>query len=226
MKLQFGDQPGARERHLRRKHNNPLFGRPLFDQNDVLQARQQDADEQRAFTESFRQLVQDTAELAPNAEAEVVLRLKERLDLCYEHCAGLPGDQGEVKDMLKRLLQLIMRAMWRGVGQDMLAHSKLQMETEARTAHFALLENVLVADLLRPDSPIAETELVPTLLSESTGAVKSAIQLFEPEQQRILCQSARKLLDTLDASALAETEAAQRLHDMEAMLRVSERTPE
>jgi hypothetical protein len=127
--------------------------------------------------------------------------------------------------MLKRLLQMIMQAMWQGVGQDMQAHNKLQMEEEARASHFALLEHNLIADLLRPDSPIEENQLVPTLLSDSAQAVKLAMQLFVPEQQAALCQSARSLIETLDQDHAMVQQARQRLGDMEEMLQPLNQMP-
>ena len=218
MSQMFSERPGARERHLQRKYGNPLFGQPVIDLMDIQQARQQDQQELRAFMVQFRSLVEQAAALESNAEADVILGLKEQLDKTYEQCSGLAGDQSEVKAMLKRLLQVIMQAMWQGVGQDLQAHSKLQMEAEARESHFALLEHSLIADLLRPDSPIEENELVPTLLSDSAEAVKLAMQLFGPEQQAALCQSADELLSSMDSDHITVQKAQQRLKDMRDML--------
>lgn len=166
MSEQFSKRPGAHERRLIRRYRNPLFGHTAISQEDIDRARERDADEVKAFMKWFRDLVEQCASLDPNAEADVVLKLKEQLDKSYEQSAGLAGDQSEIQALVKRLLEVIMQAMWKGVGQDMQAHSKLQMEAEARESHFALLGYPLVADLLRPDSVIEEDELVPTLLSE------------------------------------------------------------
>jgi len=225
MSLTFSDKPGARERHLQRRHHNPLFGNPSVSQAEIIRAQQQDAKEAAEFINRFRELVQQAASLESNAEADVVLKLKEQLDKAYEQCAGLAGEQDEVKDMLKRLLQMIMQAMWQGVGQDLQAHDKLQMEVQARESHFALLEHSLIADLLRPDSPIEEDELVPTLLSDSAQAVKLAMQLFMPEQQAALCQSAGALIAELPQDDPVVQQAQQRLADMEDMLQPLNQMP-
>ncbi|WP_198263523.1 hypothetical protein [sulfur-oxidizing endosymbiont of Gigantopelta aegis] len=48
--------------------------------------------------------------------------------------------------------------------------------------------------MLRPRSPIAQNDLVPTLLSESEGAIRAAFQLFDKEHQTLICQQAKELL--------------------------------
>jgi len=214
----FNEKPGARERQLKRKYNNPLFGQQQISEEDIQQAQQQDAEEVEAFLVSFRELVQQSVELEPNAEADVVLKIKEQLDKSYEQCAGLAGEQGEIKEMLKRLVMAIMQAMWKGIGQDAQAHSKLEMEEQARTQHFALLEYPLVVDLLRPDSSIGEDDLVPSLLSESAESVQAAMQIFIPEQQILLCNMARELLHKLDETDEKVVQAKCRLSEMEALI--------
>jgi len=221
MSITFDDRPGARERQLKRKYNNPLFGEQQISLLDIQQAQQHDRDEVEAFMTGFRELVQQSVDLEPNAEADVILKIKEQLDKSYEQCAGLAGDQSEIKDMLKRLVTAIMQAMWKGIGQDAQAHSKLEMEEKARSQHFELLEHQLVADLLRPDSSINEDDLVPTLLSESTESMQIAMQLFVPEQQAILCEMARELIQKLDETNEKVAQAKCRLAEMEALIEPS-----
>ena len=120
--------------------------------------------------------------------------------------------------MLKRLLAAIMQAMWKGIGNDPVAQQKLEMEEQARAQHFAMLEQPLIADLLRPDSLIEEDELVPTLLSESAPALNSAMQLFSPAQQIQMVQKATALLATADAGHPVVQAARTRLHEMQSML--------
>ena len=99
----FSEHPGSRERQLKRKFNNPLFGSQTVDLLDIQEARQQDAQEVAVFMNEFRDLVQQAVALESNAEAELILTLKEQLDKSYEQCAGLAGDQAEIKQMKQRL---------------------------------------------------------------------------------------------------------------------------
>ena len=221
MNLKFSDKPGARERQLKRKYNNFLFADCEITLLDIHDSQQKDAEEIEEFLKTFTDLVKQTAELEPNAEADVILKIKEQLDKAYEQCSGLAGDHADVKDMLKKLLAVIMQAMWKGIGQDVEAHSKLEMEEKARVQHFNLLECHLVVDLLRPDSPISEKELVPILLSESAESLKIAMQLFVSEQQKMLCQQARTLLDGYASDDEKAVHAHQRLQEMQQMIEPS-----
>ena len=104
------------------------------------------------------------------------------------------------------------------VDQDIQAHSKLEMEVQARESHFVLLEQPVIVDLLNPQSPIEEDELVPTLLSESSAGLALAMQLFGPEQQAILVKLAQELLDTFQFNDEKIEHAKQRLSEMKAMM--------
>jgi len=224
--LKFSNQPGSRERHLKRKYQNPLFSGSEVVAEDVLLAQKQDAEEVESFMEAFRALVEQAAGLDANAEADVVLKIKEQLDKAYEQCAGLAGDHVEIRGMLEQLIKAVMQSMWKAIGPDPEARSKLEMEESARQAHFALLQEPLIVDLLSPDSCIIEQDLVPALLSESAGAVRLAMQLFEPEQQAQLCSMAKQLVDGADQSLDIVAQAGLRLAEMGAYLETANKMPD
>ena len=218
MSTTFGAQPGHHERYLQRKFTNPLFPAADIRDADIQKARSLDAAEKETFLNYFRELVQQAVDFKPNADADIILKLKEQLDKTYEQCCGLAGDQTEIKTMLKRLLHAIMQAMWKGVGDDPRAQEKLEMEEQARQQHFALLEIALVADILRPDSLIQKHELVPVLLTESQPTMTAAFQLFSAAQQLALYQQAAELLQTADNTHSMIQHARNRLRDMQQLL--------
>ncbi|VAW60488.1 hypothetical protein MNBD_GAMMA11-452 [hydrothermal vent metagenome] len=214
----FSARAGRHERMLKRQFDNPLFGEVHIEPFDIQQARKQDAKEVELFVDAFRSLVQEVAGLEPGSEVDIVLRLKESLDKTYEASAGLAGDQDEVREMIKRLLGIMMQSMYKAVGNDAQGISKLEMEEQAREAHFALLEKPLIADLLSPESLISETLLVPCLLSESAEAAALAVQLFEPEQQQLIYQQAAELIRPLDSRHSRVQQAEQRMQEMVALM--------
>jgi hypothetical protein len=220
MKPSFSARPGAHERQLIRCADNPLFpaARRQVIQIEVNRAQRLDAEEAVAFQSNFRALVQRAIELPPQEDSEVILRLKEDLDRAYEQCCGLAGDPGEIKAGLRKLLEIVMRAVWRGAGDDAEAQLNLREEEAARATHFQLLEHPLIADLIRPDSPIAPDELVPTLLSESAPAVTAALELFDADQLTLMCQDGRARLETVPTGAPILEPARARLHLMEGQL--------
>jgi hypothetical protein len=218
MSLIFSSQPGARERHLKRQYHNVLF--PLeqreFNEQRLSGAQYMDEKEQDEFLQTFHSLLEQVAELKANEGSELMLELKSQLDQSYELCSGLMGEHQGEKDAIIKLVAVIMASIKQSAAGDPEAEHNLQEEELARNTHFQLLQFPLVADLLRPRSPIAQNELVPTLLSESDGAIQAAFQLFDKEHQALICQQAKQLLDENAQHDL--TEAKKKLALMEAIL--------
>ncbi len=219
MPIQFSQQPGPRERHLQRKYRNPLFvdGNSI-DAEQVNRVREQDETELNHFLRYFRDLVQEAVELQPSSDSDVILDIKERLDQCYVQCCALPGDHSEIKQAVNKLVQVIMVAVRQGAANDPVALNKLDEEEQARQLHNRLADEVFVADIILPDSPIEQHELVPALLSESEQAVQTALQLFDAEQLSTIYQEAKTLLESTQQQGHSLPESQQRLQQIETAL--------
>ncbi len=155
MDLPFTHRSGRRERHLRRRHENPLFAWPLGEvaPEDLLAAQRADHDEMESFRAAFGDLIQRAINLPGDADSDTVLGLKQDLERQYEQSFGLPDDHARERAALRKLINLIMKAMRRAAGSDPLARQELADEEQAREIHFRLLEQPLVADLLHPRAP-------------------------------------------------------------------------
>ena len=202
MSLQFSTEPGPHERQLRRKYHNPLFAEAVegITQQDLEFAQQQDQAELKQFLEDFQSLVQQAVDLKPNSDSQVILDMKEGLDQCYTRCCAMPGEHPEIKIAINQLIQVIMKAVRQGAANDPVALSKLDEEDIARQAHQDLQAHSLIVDLLLADSPISETELLPTLLSETAEAVQATLRLFGVEQLRLLYETGKSLLEELKSN--------------------------
>ena len=220
MSLIFSSHPGARERHLQRQYRNPLFTTQQreFDEQRLNGARYMDEKEQEEFTETFHQLVEEVAQLKPNEGSEVMLELKARLDQCYEQCCGLGGQHDAEKQAIAQLVSVIMNAVWQAAQGDAEAEVNLREEELARRSHYHLLQFPVVADLLRPRSPIASDQLIPTLLSESEQAFAAAFSLFDAEQQQNLYPQAKALLEARQQENFDLPAAWQRLEQMHQLM--------
>jgi len=207
MDLPFTSKPGRRERHLRRRHENPLFAWPAVAvaPEALLAAQKADHEEMVAFRDAFRTQVQKAVELSPNTGSDSVLDLKAELERLYEQACGLPEDHEREKDALKKLVALIMKAVRQAAGNDPLARQELDDAEQARAIHFWLLEQALVADILHPESPIGPDELVSTLLSSGNEELEAALELFDPDQLALIVAQGRDLLDRLERDR-ADTE--------------------
>jgi hypothetical protein len=193
--LPFTHYPGRRERHLRRRHLNPLFAWPPQEvaPEELLEAQRLDHEELEAFRASFRELVQRAVDLPPDAGSDPVLALKADLERHYEQACGLPEDPSASKQALAKLIDTIMRTLLRHVGDDPTAQQELADETAARAIHFRLLEQPLVADLLHPQSPIRPQDLTPALLSATDAELAAACELFDGPQLAVIVDEADAL---------------------------------
>lgn len=220
MALQFSSSPGCRERHLQRKVGNPLFpeSERSVTQAQVDEARRLDAEEQRAFDEQFRALLEEASGLSGSVDTEVILEMKERLDRLYDQCAGLGGDHTREKQALQQFNQVLMAAIQGAAAGDPMAAQELEQEQSAREMHLKLLEYSLVPDLLRADSPIGAHELVPTLLSQDRETVQVVMSLFDEQQQEEIRTEARALVEDLAQRGESSQQLQQALSAIQAPL--------
>jgi len=200
MSTPFPEHTGIREQHLLRKKDNPLFDESERDvSNEVLaRARMEDGVEMDAFMADFQSLVERAVALEPNTPSETILEIKERLDHSYQQCCALPGDQTAVKTAIRKLIETIMRAVESGIGNDAYARQQLEEEALARELHFKLQELPLVAALTAANSPIAENELIPSLLSEPAETLALTLQLFDDTQMAAIFNDASTFISNTD----------------------------
>ncbi len=219
MRLLFSELPGRHERHLIRKQDNPLFpqAQRQFTQAELTEAQRLDHEELEAYIRDLRGLVGEAVSLGPHEQSDVILELKERLDKSYEQACRLADDQTPNKEAIVRLVAVIMQAVWKGAGNDTLAHQELEQEEQARQLHYELLEYPLVADLLDPESPIKQDELLPVLLSAEKEAFEAAVTLFDPSQLAALCDEGDRFIQSLSENEL-QIETKARLAQLQALL--------
>lgn len=205
-------RPGVREAHLLRKKNNPLFPPAAREVSNeaLVAARLQDGLDRDRFMQDFQGLVERAVALEANAPSEEVLAIKEQLDHCYQRACALPGDQAPIRQAIRKLVDVIMRAVRGGIGNDAYAANQLEEETLAREAHFALQELPLVAALTHAESPVAADELIPSLLSEPDDSLSRSLVLFDEQQLATLCHEAGRWLEQVDPER-AQTDAWRRL---------------
>lgn len=197
MDIPFSQYPGRHERHFRRKVKNPLFPRPVFSytNDDLLEVQRLDHEEIVSFLAELRKLVEQAVALKPNEESEVVLDLKAELEKLYETACRIGDQQGNNKAAIRDLLKVIMSTVGSHAGGDNKAESELIQEEMARQQHFAMLENVLVVDLIDTDSLILEDELAAVMLTEDEAQVKKAMELLDPNQRFLLADEVLRLAE-------------------------------
>jgi len=195
------ENPGAFERHLIRKHNNPLFEerQTKINSDTLMEVQKKDHDILQQFMVDFKEVMTKAVTFKPNEDSEVILEIKDKLDKLYATAASVADDQTRVRESIKKLLGVIMQSVRQGAGDDAHALQELEQEEGARAANFEFLESKLVADILDPESPIDNDDLIPTLLSvEDKDELALATQLFDLEQVSFLLAEGEELLNKLD----------------------------
>jgi len=203
MSIAFSPQPGCRERQLQLRRDNPLFPPRLrqVTAEDIMAARQEDRDEQVRFQEQFSALLNEAAALPAEADSELILHLKARIDPLYDQCASFGHAFDKLRDALDQLYQVIAVAIRKAAGADPLAQQELDEEDAARQAHTALLRQPLGATLLLPEAILGE-----------------ALQLFDAEQLEVLCRSGRTLVSRLREDGIRLDDAEAKLTLMEQLM--------
>lgn len=204
---------GMYERHLRRKDNNPLYGIPAmqFPPEAYVEARRLDNEEMERFQTDMRRVIQQAINLDANVESEVVLELRAKLDQLYVRCSGLGGNCGDHKQAIRRLIDVVMNAVWQAAADDPMARMELEQEEMARQQHFCLMEYPLISDLMRPDTTISQEELIPTLLQAEEDELEAVMWMFEPEQLQAIRKDAHTLLAELRKQGYELLEAWENL---------------
>lgn len=218
------ENPGAHERHLIRRHENILFGDRATEviSNSLQQNQKIDHDILQRFMLDFRTVVNKAVALKPNEDSEVILAVKDQLDKLYATSISVADDQSRVQKSIKKLTQVVMQSVRKGAVQDPKALQELAQEDSAREANYSFLESKLVADILDPESPIDNDDLLPSLLCAEKDDLALATQLFDLEQMTFLLDQAKQLLDKLDNEAQDITQAAENFVFMEGYLKFLE----
>lgn len=187
---------GMQERHLRRKDGNPLYSipAPSYTSADYMQARRLDTEELNAFQSEMQEVIQLAIDLPSNAESDLVLALRGKLDQLYTRCSGFGTNCTSHKQSIRKLIEVVMNAVWEASADDPMARMELEQEEMARQQHFCLLEYPLISDLMRPDTPVRQDELIPTLLQAGEDELEAVMWMFEPEQLQDIRHEGESLL--------------------------------
>jgi hypothetical protein len=185
---QWLEHPGVFERHLQRRHNNPLFPRERrsITAEDVRMARIKDAE---ALDVARMEVLAVHAMFDERNQAwrPWYLHLEEtrqRIDAAREHLLGIGGDTAVLDKALMGWRELVFETWRKSLANDA---DKLRALDEVANLE-AVREQSLgsfVRQLTSPAAPIPSSELVPALLCESPAVVASFVQGL-PEEQRAL----------------------------------------
>jgi len=206
MNTMFSKWPGAWERHLIRRHDNPQYfiGTTPPAASDIATAQARDQQELLLFNKSLESLIHRSMSLTEDTGSDTITSVKKELDACQNTAFGLAADLIEQKGALASLNEVITSAMQRSLptGDDDMRLSAMMQQETMRKKRLQLLEYPIVSDLLRSVCPIPPDELPAALLSESDSAWKAALKIFDEDRKTYIAGRLDILIANLDSEKL------------------------
>jgi hypothetical protein len=173
-------QPGAAERHLQRRHSNPLFPlhRQIVTAHDVHAARLADNQALQDIRDEFNEVrhrFSQTQELPLNWQP-FLEGYRDHADRLDERRLAAGGQNASLGDAIAALRADILAAWRSGIQKNQHSLAALEQD-EARKAErrAALYGCDWTAQLLSHGSLIPPEEVVPALLSESASELEKAV---------------------------------------------------
>ena len=180
--------PGAMERHLQRRYNNPLFPlhRQVVTSNDVYEARVADyqalADIRNELAELAREIYGLTE--LPSDWPSLLNGLRERLDKLEDHRLMAGGENESLGGAIAELRGKVMD-LWRSALHNNARHLATLEKSESvqRERHAALYATDWMRQLRSHASPIPPQEVVAALLSDTPAEIETAVAALQAEPQ-------------------------------------------
>jgi hypothetical protein len=202
--------PGAAERHLQRRHNNPLFPlhRQMVTAQEVYDARLADAQalqDIRSELNGMSQSFSGTTELPLNW-LSFLEGYRDQIDRLDERRLVAGGQSASLGDAIAGLRADILTTWRASLRKNQHSLAALEQDEAKRAERRTLLYGCdWTAQLLSHGSIIPPEEVVPALLSESDAELEKAVTGLqaEPRLHETLakcCAAAHRLVNELRAT--------------------------
>lgn len=190
--LDWTPRPGAFEQSLRRRHGNPLYApsRRRVSPDELRSAIIRDAAEAREALADFMNLALQQRKLGrlddPGDIDAAVARFEDQI----RRARGVAGEASKLADELRRIRAQLMQTWREGNAQADDVQRELDEIEESQRRRAPIENNSFVAQLLRDDSPIADADLAPALLSEDIDTIELAMSQLGPKRRRAVRRDA------------------------------------
>jgi hypothetical protein len=178
--IEWAANPGFYERQLQRRHNNVLFPPPKRDvsRQDLYVARQLDAEESKAFEQSWVQFIHTTREKLSSTStvSQTVDLLKDLYDL-IEKGTLIGGElAAKVNQSIREIYGVVLAQMYEAFKDDPEATKTLTSAEEALWAGSdKTVLNPFIAQAARIGDP---ADYVPALLTEDLETIRSSVEML------------------------------------------------
>ena len=193
--LEWSENPGCFERHLKRKHENPLFPEPDREvtQEQIDEARERDQQDAADLKEEVIVLISDLEKLPELATTGDLSSVRERLDDLLDKAVGIGGEADATKDSLNTLRRALIDSMREGLKDNDEALKAIEKAEAFHQERVKTIHTPFAAQLLR----IKEEDLIPALLSESPETTRLVMQMMKGKNKKRIINAACDLLESV-----------------------------
>lgn len=174
-------KPGARERHLQRRHNNPLFEplRRSVNAAEVYYARVMDVQALEDVRRDFKSVYQEVQKGDLDIDWHKQLNgLRTRLDALKDRLNMVGGETADLHQAIAALREHVLDTWRAALGN---APEKLETlrEAQALQAKHAALWTEWSSQAMGDDSPIPKDEVAVALLCEPVEDIKKVMAVLD-----------------------------------------------
>jgi len=218
--LAWSIEPGCYERHLQRRHQNPLFpsASRVVTQEEVDAARTHDAAEAKAFRAEVWELVRTCSpqKLSGPLTVRQAFEIRQKIDDLMDRAAELGGNLAKEEEMLSKLYEALISDVRRGLEQlkndEALQH--LQKAEEFRAKGVEQFYDRFAAQMNREDSPIKPEEIVPSLLTEKPETIQLVMNILDDDTKNLFQREAISIITEAEAAGATVHQANEKLQAM------------
>ena len=206
--LSWSLDPGAYERHLQRRYNNPLF--PPSRQRVTLQelriAQARDRTDAEAIRQEFYDLLQEIEGLPSLTTQTDVSVIRERIDDLHDKAAEVGGLSNVINGLIK-IRKAVIDTWRKAIVNNPAALAALERAESLYRARARIAYNPFVAQMSR----IPSEEIVPALLTEDADTIRIAMEILDEGTKETVRQAAVSLLLQMGAEGKAIPDVGKKL---------------
>jgi hypothetical protein len=200
-------RPGCFERHLQRRHRNPLFPpeRRRVSAAELEEARRRDASELESLRRQVSELLDRIARLSADAAPEELRPVQRGIQTLFRRSTEVGGKAIGLAWELRNLHQTLADLWPQAADRAVAAAAPESLEPD----------HSFLSQALRADSPIRPDELVPSLLSEDVGTIRSVARGLDAGTREMYRLAARALVESVRAGGDAIAGLDEKLRALE-----------
>jgi ribosome-associated toxin RatA of RatAB toxin-antitoxin module len=176
---QWRPNPGAFERHLQLRYNNPIFPSRfrLVTIQEIEEARDKDDHNADQFNNIYAALLQEVSRYPDIIPFEQVSQIRDRIDKLLDLAATVGNSVAEQTNRLRELREMITTTSYEKLAEQehKEAYTKLQQAEQFNRSGRDTFRNPFVAQIRQ----IPAEELIPRLLSEDVETISGAMKALD-----------------------------------------------